>query len=506
MHARLLYASLLTLTLSTAISAATIPVSTTSDSIDTDGSCSLREAIIAANTNTGGITSGECPAGDPAGQDQIVFDIPGGGLQQIFVQSALPAIVSSVSIDGYTQPGSSPNTLAELSGFNAVLMIEINGTQSGPTTKQGLMINGSNASNSSIRGVRITGFTTTQCCADVGIEVKGSGLTQVQIAGNRIDGNKQRGIFVSALGNSHTGLKIGGPLPADRNAVYGATAGQAIMVDGCNQCVIQNNWIGIAPDAGGLPTAGNQSLSVMIANSTGVELIGNWIGAGSTMGLLLATGVEGTLVQDNLVGGSLPNGVGVALASNNLGISAGARLLHNQITGNTGVGLLMTNTLTGIAMRGNRLTGNRIFGNGGLEIDLGADGGGADGISANDPGDSDAGPNSRQNYPVLSAVNLGSGLSTVDYAVDSEAGSYDIELVFSTACDPSGHGPAGQILAEPMLFEGQLDQGSLIFPTPVSPGSGYVSAIASVTDLGTSEYSACVPYSYSDELLRNGFE
>src|SRR5215467_8584208 len=53
--------------------AATINVSTTNDVINsTDGFCSLREAVIAANTNAAsGLAVGECPAGDNGSTDTI---------------------------------------------------------------------------------------------------------------------------------------------------------------------------------------------------------------------------------------------------------------------------------------------------------------------------------------------------------------------------------------------------------------------------------------------------
>jgi len=53
-------------------SGATIPVNSSSDTISNDGQCTLREAIIAANTNTAsGGAAGECPAG--TGDDAIVL-------------------------------------------------------------------------------------------------------------------------------------------------------------------------------------------------------------------------------------------------------------------------------------------------------------------------------------------------------------------------------------------------------------------------------------------------
>ena len=63
---------------------------------------SLRQAIIDANANpnVGGLP------------DEIDFDIPGSGLQVISPLTGLPPITDPVVIDGYTQPGSSPNTAA----------------------------------------------------------------------------------------------------------------------------------------------------------------------------------------------------------------------------------------------------------------------------------------------------------------------------------------------------------------------------------------------------------
>ena len=58
--------------------------------------CSLREAILAANASVG--------------LDTISFDIPGIGPHTIQPGSALPTITDPLVIDGYSQPGSAPNT------------------------------------------------------------------------------------------------------------------------------------------------------------------------------------------------------------------------------------------------------------------------------------------------------------------------------------------------------------------------------------------------------------
>src|ERR1043165_4028411 len=97
-----------------AAQAATYHVTTTIDNGDNQNPTpgSLRKAIVDANGN--------------AGQDLIDFQIPGAGVKTISPLTPLPVITDSVTIDGYTQPGASPNTLA--TGNNAVLLIELDGS------------------------------------------------------------------------------------------------------------------------------------------------------------------------------------------------------------------------------------------------------------------------------------------------------------------------------------------------------------------------------------------
>src|SRR4051812_8214029 len=82
------------------------------------GPGSLRQAILDANAATG--------------PDTIAFNISGPGVHTIQPLSQLPTITDAVTIDGYSQPGASPNTLA--SGDDAALQIEINGASAGGAT------------------------------------------------------------------------------------------------------------------------------------------------------------------------------------------------------------------------------------------------------------------------------------------------------------------------------------------------------------------------------------
>ena len=84
-------------------------VTNTNDS----GDGSLRQAILNADASSIPLPK------------TIGFNIPGGVVQTIAPASALPVITTPVILDGYTQPGASPNTLT--TGDNAVLQIVING-------------------------------------------------------------------------------------------------------------------------------------------------------------------------------------------------------------------------------------------------------------------------------------------------------------------------------------------------------------------------------------------
>jgi len=85
---------LLAIGLSGTASAAVINVSSVSDVLADDGACTLREAIIAANTNTAsGAAVGECPAGEAGTVD--VINIPAGTyLLTIPPEDATPQIVN----------------------------------------------------------------------------------------------------------------------------------------------------------------------------------------------------------------------------------------------------------------------------------------------------------------------------------------------------------------------------------------------------------------------------
>jgi CSLREA domain-containing protein len=95
--------------------AGSLVVTTTADEQNTNGACSLREAIINANNNNQS-GSTDCAAG--SGADQITFAVAG----PIVLGSSLPAISGDLTITG---PGPAASALT-ISGNNAVRVLLVN--------------------------------------------------------------------------------------------------------------------------------------------------------------------------------------------------------------------------------------------------------------------------------------------------------------------------------------------------------------------------------------------
>ena len=141
----------------------------------------------------------------------------------------------------------------------------------------------------------------------------------------------------------------------------------------------------------------------------------------------------GSVIQGNLIGTDIS---GTVALGNVNGITLGEA---NVIIGGTAVGagnVIAFNEGSGIAVAGtgHAIEGNKIFSNGLLGIDLNADG-----VTTNDPCDTDTGPNNFQNYPVISQVTKGGGLTSIRGTLNSVANTrYRIEFFANDSLDSSG--------------------------------------------------------------------
>jgi hypothetical protein len=326
---------------------ATITVTGTGDTIAKDGVVTIREAITAANTNAD--PSGDTRPGDP-GSDTIAFNIPGTGVHTIHLTSALPTITDPILIDGYSQPGSRANTLAD--GDDAVLLIEL--------TRGDLPINGLTlaAGGSTVRGVVINGNITPGIH---GIELRTNG-------GNRIEGNF---IGPDATGTADVGTQgdgvfihdvasntIGGTTPAARNVISGNSSGSILILGGlASGNLVAGNFLGTNA-AGTARLTPNEAGGVAIFSAPSTTIGGTTAGArnvitGSNSGIgIRDAGATGTLVQGNYIGIDVSGTTPLATSdSSGLGVAVG--------TSSTGTTIGGTTAGPAISSRGTRGAGSR---------------------------------------------------------------------------------------------------------------------------------------------------
>ncbi|HXI62728.1 MAG TPA: Calx-beta domain-containing protein, partial [Pyrinomonadaceae bacterium] len=333
--------------------AATFTVTNTNDS----GAGSLRQAILNANAN--------------AGADLITFNIPAAGVQTISVLSELPAITDPVTIDGYSQPGASANTLA--SGDNAILLIELSGANA--KGANGLLITGG---GSTIKGLVINTFQSFGTSFVSGITLSGKGGNV--IAGNFIGTNSSGSapIGTSKPANS-TGLTIdgisnntiGGTAPAARNLISGNNLEGIHMIHpGATGNIVQGNFIGT--DRTGTVAVGNNRPGVYVDGiggaATGTIIGGTAPGAGNLIsgngneGIKLWPNSTGVLIQGNLIGTDITgklgignNGAGIYVTTGVGGTIIGGTTVaaRNVISANFGGGIEVDQSTQGTVIQGN---------------------------------------------------------------------------------------------------------------------------------------------------------
>lgn len=350
-------------------SADTFTVTNTDDS----GTGSLRQAITDANEH--------------AGLDTIAFNIPGTGVHTITPATQLPFLTSPVTIDGYTQPGSSANTLAN--GDNAVLLIEISGAIL--SNNGNALVLQANASGSTIRGLVINNGWDIAILVQIDtVSVEGCFL------GTDPDGSiassNTSGVFAD-FNQPTSGMRVGGTSPATRNVISGNNNG--IFIQSGSNHLVQGNFIGTdRTGANALPNGtgiviqfGNNCLiggtivaarnivganqtGITVSPSTGPSIQGNYIGTDVTGTIALGLGDGIRLDGAAQIGGlTLTPGTppGNVLSGNRGGGGSGRGIVvSNNVNGNVIQGNLIGTDATGTQPLGNGLDGMQIFGAGNM--------------------------------------------------------------------------------------------------------------------------------------------
>jgi CSLREA domain-containing protein len=299
-----------------------------------------------------------------------------------------------------------------------------------------------------------------------------------------------------------------------RNFGYG---GVGILNGGSN--VVQGNTIGT--DATGTTAAPNL-YGVIITNSNGNQIGGQTAGLGNVIsgndndgvniyGSSFNNHIEGNRIGTNAAGtallGNKDKGIKIELSSNTL-------ISGNTIAGN---GNPITGKTAGVYIKaagtGNNLVNNRIYSNVGLGIDLTASGqqiDPPDGVTPNDLGDGDGGPNNLQNYPVLTSAFVdASGITIYGTLNSATFADFQLEFFASPTCDPSGNGEGQTVLASRSVTTDETGNVAFTFVLNTAvPKGQFITATATDINGSTSEFSKCIPaqaIDFSQAPARNYF-
>ena len=494
--------------------------SSTSDGVCDDGTvpdstnCTLRAAIQQTNAGSGAV---------------IKFNITASGTQTISPASTLPTITKPVFIDGYSQSGASAGTL----------LIELDGSSAGTGTN-GLTLSGK---VSYVRGLAVNSFKGNGIVLqgsrggqvlvgnyigvdDTGTTDQGNGASGVYINGapdvvlrdNVISGNTTHGVHINGsgakravifgntiglnasgtadLGNAMAGVYVNGAEEATLrdNVISGNdTHGISLSGSGARNADIQYNLIGV--NASGTADLGNTGSGIHISGARNTGIYENVIGGNVSHGVsLTSSGTMDTFIGENYIGtnesgGTLGNGgSGVHIANN----SYNNFVEVNTIANNAGDGVTITATGTSL---GNTIWENSIHDNGSLGIDLGDDG-----VTANDAGDVDTGPNFLQNFPANITFATRGDVASVRLTLDVIADRRYIVDFYS--CDSStigqgkewlGFSPVrGDITGNLAFFPSTFEDTIGDFTTPDSTATHITATATDTITNSTSEFAPCV--------------
>ena len=383
----------------------------------------------------------------------------------------------------------------------------------------GVTLNGLNPLGNQGDGVRISSSNNT-----VGGSAAGAGnviaandghgvhLVSLDATQNRVEGNLigTNVTGAAALGNGQTGVynegarltTIGGAVSGARNVVAG-NGSHGLLIAG-SQVTVQGNLIGTnaAGDAA-LPNAGQ---GIQVTDAVNVTIGGTTVGARNIVAGNLQDGIaliraSGTVIQGNwigrnLVGGGQGNGgAGINLFQSSTsqigGTAAGA---GNVIVNSAQQGIVVRSSGTSNAVRR-----NSVFENGGLGIDLGDDG-----VTPNDPQDTDVGINALQNFPFLTGARPAGGGTTFEGVFNGRPNAtVTIELFISASCDPSGFGEGETYVGTTTVTTNASGAGSFNTTLPVVLPDGLaVTATATDSLANTSEFSRCIAMGQSFSLTQ----
>lgn len=287
--------------------------------------------------------------------------------------------------------------------------------------------------------------------------------------------NGSDGINISGRGNT-----IGGATAGTENSIRGNFQ-DGIQLSGTQNFITRNN----IPGASGFYIGGNGRHGIFVLGNTNqigtpAAGAGNLIQGNAISGVRIEAS-SSTVIQGNTIEANTQNGIEIDITSNTNTIGGNLSGSGNIIDANGGAGVLVE---SGTA---NPILANSIFANSGLGIELAPIG-----VTPNDTGDGDTGPNNLQNFPVLTEALTGSSTVIKGTLNSTINGTFTIEFYSNGACDPSGNGQGQTFLGSTTATTNATGNANFSFtsPTVVSAGQ-FITSTATIAG-NTSEFSQCL--------------
>ena len=293
----------------------------------------------------------------------------------------------------------------------------------------------------------------------------------------------------SNAGNIRYGVEVtNGAATIDGNFIS-TNIDTGILVDGGTSTTIQNNHItsnGNGPCDDNIQLVNGSGITIRqnlieLADGLGVEADGYGGGATITENTITTSGQDGGTCS-----GDIENG-GIRLHGDNSSISS------NIIFNNGGPGIVIAGGNTS----GNLISQNSIYANGttadALGIDIDNSNGMGDGITLNDNGDSDNGPNTSLNFPIISTVFMsGSNVIVKGWTRPGTT----VEFFLTDINEGTASSGDNQLGLSTDYGEGQVYLGSAVEGSPSDADGGsssYTDADGNTDTTNQYEFSIPVP-------------
>ncbi len=344
------------------------------------------------------------------------------------------------------------------------------------------------------------------------------------VIGNTLVGSPYHGVEVRGAyccpDYTPYNTRVGGPTPEERNWIAdngkfgeeGFPLGDQVHIEWAVGTIVEGNYIGTTEDGDARFPGAHGTAGVAVRESEGTVIRDNLIsgirreGVNHYAGQVFGVGIQvvgpdsGVVIKGNRIGtdaagmNAVPNLTGVMFGWLQ-GYPSGAQVGGpvegdaNLVAFNERSGIVVASGVNGVTIQRNSIHSNGLLG-----IDL-LTSSGQSGPSPIDPGDSDAGANGLQNFPVLdSAESNGSSITIHGTLSSLSNAAFTAQFFASDSCDPSGFGEGAQFLGETTLVTDA--SGAAPFSTALDvavPAGQVVTATATRDTTGdTSEFSACV--------------